>query len=120
MAGRRPRPERGPGGAVGLDLAPFARQCRAMPEPSKTAKSKESQGNRAQSERAQSERAQSERAQSRGHALKRAGADEREQRLAAALRANLKRRKAQQRGRGAAEAAPAARTGPSGGGAGQD
>ena len=81
-----------------------------MPQPSKTAKSKQSEGNRAPSERTQAEPARS----------KRSGADEREQRLAAALRENLKRRKAQQRGRGAPEAAPAARTGPAGGGEGRD
>ena len=60
------------GGNGGLDLATIARQCRAMPQARKKAGSKVSAG------------------------------AEREQRLAAALRENLRKRKAQQRSRGPA------------------
>ena len=85
-AGLRPVPARGRGG---LDLATIGRQCRAMPNDSRTGRAKGPGGAPGTSGAP--------------------GASEREQRLAAALRDNLRKRKAQQRERLDAQA-PKAQT----------
>lgn len=71
-------PEAGPGAGAGdgLDLATFGRQCRAMPNDSRTGRAQGPKG-----------------------APGATGVSERERRLAAALRENLRKRKAQQRER---------------------